>query len=113
MAVFAPSGLLMSRQILVDRPYAGWLHGSAGLIAETGRRLDQLELTVGVVGPASLAEQTQKRIHEIVNADEPRGRNTQLKNEPGVSSLVKGLAFSRYSVEIVFFIATHPCVLNN
>jgi hypothetical protein len=70
-------------------------------------------LTVGVVGPASFAEQTQKRIHEIVNADEPRGWNTQLKNEPGVSSLVKGLAFSRYSVEIVFFIATHPCVLNN
>jgi len=37
MAVFAPSGLLMSRQILVDRPYAGWLYGLAGLIAETGR----------------------------------------------------------------------------
>lgn len=67
-----------------DRPYAGWLYGSIGLIAETGRRLDQLELTLGIVGPASLAEPTQKLIHGLTDSQEPRGWDTQLKNEPGV-----------------------------
>lgn len=67
-----------------DQPYAGWLYGSIGLNAETGRRLDQLELTLGMVGPASRAEQTQKFVHEITDSPKPRGWDTQLKNEPGV-----------------------------
>lgn len=67
-----------------DRPYAGWLHGSVGLINETNRRMDQLQLTVGVVGPASLAEPTQKLIHRIVGSPKPRGWDTQLHNEPGL-----------------------------
>jgi lipid A 3-O-deacylase len=67
-----------------DRPYAGWLYGSVGLIAETGQRLDQLELTLGVVGPAALAEQAQTTIHGFTNSNAPRGWDTQLGNEPGV-----------------------------
>lgn len=43
-----------------------------------------LDLTVGVIGPASLAEHTQKFVHDVTGADEPRGWDTQLKNEPGV-----------------------------
>ena len=46
--------------------------------------MDQLELSLGVVGSASLAEQTQKFIHEITDSQEPRGWDTQLENEPGV-----------------------------
>jgi hypothetical protein len=69
---------------LDDRPYAGWLYGSLGLISETGKQLDQLGLTVGMVGPASLAEQTQKLVHSIVGADRPEGWSTQLRNEPGI-----------------------------
>lgn len=81
--MYTPKDISLRNPPLDDQPYAGWLYGSAGLIAETGRRLDQLELTIGVVGPASLAEETQKRVHEIVNSDEPQGWDTQLKNEPG------------------------------
>lgn len=67
-----------------DRPYAGWLYGSVGLAAETGRRLDLLELTLGVVGPASLADDTQKFVHSITGSQEPMGWNSQLGNEPGL-----------------------------
>lgn len=74
---------------LDDRPYAGWLYGSIGMIAEAGLRLDQLELTLGVVGPASLAEQTQTFVHRVVGSREPRGWDTQLKNEPGVVLIYK------------------------
>lgn len=82
--MYTPDDIALTTPPLDDRPYAGWLYGSIGLIAETGRRLDQLELTLGVVGPASLAEQTQTIVHEITGSPEPRGWDTQLKNEPGV-----------------------------
>lgn len=82
--MYTPADIALRDPPLDDRPYAGWLYGSIGLIAETGRQLDQLELTLGVVGPASLAAQTQKFIHKITDSQEPRGWDTQLKNEPGV-----------------------------
>lgn len=62
--MYTPKDISLRNPPLDDQPYAGWLYGSAGLIAETGRQLDQLELTVGMVGPASLAEETQKRVHD-------------------------------------------------
>lgn len=67
-----------------DRPYAGWLYGNVGVVAETGRRLDQLALGIGVVGPLSLAEQTQKLVHDIRGFRKPKGWDSQLKNEPTV-----------------------------
>jgi hypothetical protein len=82
--MYTPEDIEIPNPPLDDQPYAGWLYGSIGLIAETGRRLDQLELTLGIVGPASLAEQTQKFVHEITNSPKPRGWDTQLQNEPGV-----------------------------
>jgi hypothetical protein len=83
-SIFTPSDLGASDPPHDDRPYAGWLYGTFGLGVETGRRLDQLALTLGVVGPASGAEQTQKLLHEIFDAREPKGWGTQLENEPGI-----------------------------
>jgi hypothetical protein len=82
--MYTPRDITLEIPPLDDRPYAGWLYGSIGLIAETGRLLDQLELTLGVVGPASFADKTQKIIHKIADKNEPRGWDTQLENEPGV-----------------------------
>lgn len=67
-----------------DRPYAGWTYGSVGVISDTGKRLDNLQLTLGVVGPASGAEQTQKFVHSTIGNPYPRGWDWQLKNEPGI-----------------------------
>nr|WP_296748324.1 lipid A deacylase LpxR family protein [Thioalkalivibrio sp.] len=65
-----------------DRPYAGWLHLSAGLGQLRSASLTRLSVTVGVVGPASLADRTQKEVHRFVGADMPLGWDTQLRNEP-------------------------------
>lgn len=81
-AMYTPSDITLENPPADDRPYAGWLYGSVGLLAETGQRLDRLELTLGVVGPAAGAERTQKRVHEIVGSPRPEGWDTQLKNEP-------------------------------
>lgn len=82
--MYTPSDIKLENPPPDDHPYAGWLYGSIGLIAETGMRLDQLSLTLGIVGPASLAEPTQKFIHRQVSSPEPRGWDTQLHNEPGI-----------------------------
>lgn len=68
-----------------DRPYAGWLYGSVGLATLTADHVDELELTLGVVGPAALGEQTQKFIHShVTDSPTPKGWSHQLDNEPGV-----------------------------
>ena len=82
--MYTPDDITWSNPPSNQRPYAGWLYGAVGVGVETGKELDQLSFTFGMVGPASLADQTQKFVHKVVNSDEPMGWNTQLKNEPGV-----------------------------
>jgi len=70
-----------------DRPYAGWLYLSSGLTAVSpdARRSDSVVLELGVVGPASLAEQVQVGWHEMFGFPDPNGWDAQLENEPGFS----------------------------
>jgi lipid A 3-O-deacylase len=68
-----------------DRPYAGWLYGGVGLIQDTDRRrLDHLELLAGVVGRDAFGEEAQNDWHQFIGADESRGWDEQLHNEPGL-----------------------------
>ncbi|WP_162917496.1 lipid A deacylase LpxR family protein [Dongia deserti] len=68
-----------------DRPYAAWFYGGVGLIQDTDRRrLDHLELLVGVVGPAAFGKKTQNDWHQYIGVDESRGWDKQLDNEPGL-----------------------------
>lgn len=84
-SIFTPTDLSQRTPIWTDRPYAGWLYGSIGVVSDTGKTLDNAMLTVGVVGPYSFAEQTQKFTHKhITDSPDPKGWNNQLKTEPGV-----------------------------
>lgn len=83
-SMFAPKDLTISTPQLNDRPYAGWLYGTVGLIADNTQTLDNLQLTVGMVGPASAAAETQRIVHKIVGSDIPQGWGNQLHNELGV-----------------------------
>ncbi|WP_051074733.1 MULTISPECIES: lipid A deacylase LpxR family protein [unclassified Thioalkalivibrio] len=65
-----------------DRPYAGWLYLNFSLAEEHGDRLDRLQVTLGTVGPASLADRTQKEVHSWSSAPQPRGWDDQIGNEP-------------------------------
>jgi hypothetical protein len=81
-----------------DRPYAGFLYVSAAIIADRGDRLDTIALDVGMVGPSSLAEQSQKLVHEIGGFQEPRGWDTQIRDEPGFRLLYEHKA--RFATEL-------------
>lgn len=98
-SMFTPSDTDTANPPLTERPYAGWLYGLVGMGMATGKRLDLLSLTVGVVGPASLAEQTQKTVHELRDIKVPKGWDTQLHNEPGIvltyQRSLRGLASGR------------------
>lgn len=84
-SMFVPSDITVANPPLDDRPYAGWLYGSIGLGVELGEQLDQFSVSLGIVGPSSLAEQTQKFIHDVVGADEPQGWDSQLGDELGIN----------------------------
>lgn len=68
-----------------ERPYAGYLYASFALHRRNRFVLDTLELTLGVVGPASQAEETQSLIHNIIDTDSPAGWDNQLGDELGVT----------------------------
>lgn len=82
--MYTPSDISESALLQDDRPYAGWLYGSLGLSSETDDGIDSLEVTLGVVGPASMAGETQKFWHDFIGATEPEGWDNQLNNEPGI-----------------------------
>ncbi len=83
-SMFAPEDITLSDPPPDQHPYAGWLYGSIGMVSDTGKRLDNVMLTLGVVGPLSYAEQTQKFIHHLTDSEDPKGWDHQLKNEPGI-----------------------------
>lgn len=68
-----------------DRPYAGILAFGLTLHVEKERSYHGLKLVMGVVGPWSLAEETQDAVHDLIGNDKSRGWDHQLENEPIVN----------------------------
>lgn len=83
-SMFAPEDLARRDVVQGDQPYAGWLYGSVGMVSDTGKTLDNVVLTLGMVGPLSHAKQTQTFVHRVVDSPKPNGWDHQLKNEPGI-----------------------------
>lgn len=89
--IYTPEDTEVVELIEDDRPYAGWLYsnfGMADVISESDNGeqvINGLVLTLGVVGPASLAEQTQREWHKLIDVDVPKGWDNQLENELGVN----------------------------
>jgi len=84
--IYTPEDLRNPNLIPNDRPYAGWLYGTA-TIQRRGTTLsgfpvmEHIRLDLGVIGPESLAEETQKSWHGV----QPEGWSHQLKTEPGLN----------------------------
>jgi hypothetical protein len=80
--IYTPENLDAKEVVVDDRPYAGWLYGSF-MLQRRGPGpsdipvMEQCRLDVGVTGPASLAENSQK----IWHGRDPQGWDNQLKTE--------------------------------
>jgi hypothetical protein len=86
--IYTPNDLKSFDPPTTDRPYAGWLYAGIGMTSDTGTYFDSIELDLGIVGPQSYAEETQRLFHGIswihARTPHPNGWSFQLKNEPGI-----------------------------
>lgn len=82
--MYTPRRITVAGPQPADRPWAAWLYvgGVAQRVEE--RKLQTVELDVGVVGPAALGRQVQTRWHQLIGVDEPLGWANQIPNQPGV-----------------------------
>lgn len=81
-SMFTPGEITLEVPDPRDRPYAGLAYVSMGLIdRQEGGRLDQYQLIMGVVGPSSRAKEVQRWVHELIDAREPRGWDTQIRDQ--------------------------------
>lgn len=88
--MYTPSDTGKFELIENDRPYGGWTYISTSYHRKNEARdfmsfMDTVEIQLGIVGPESYAEETQKLVHELRDLDQPNGWNNQLKNEPGLA----------------------------
>jgi hypothetical protein len=79
--IHTPEDITLASPPLDDRPYAGMLYLDSVVYRRSSRMTDAWTLRLGVVGPASGADDTQTWFHNVIGADEPRGWHTQLPNE--------------------------------
>ncbi|MBI1300077.1 MAG: DUF2219 family protein [Alphaproteobacteria bacterium] len=88
--IYTPEDITLSTQPDNDRPWAAFFYGSVGLATATQNEsglshIDELEFTLGVIGPEALGEQTQKFVHKYISGSEtPRGWSNQLDLEPAI-----------------------------
>ncbi len=82
--MFTPEHTALASPLAGERPYAGFLYGALTLREQTGTDQSQLRVDLGMVGPASLAADSQRLIHGLRGIAFPQGWSTQLRDEPGL-----------------------------
>jgi len=85
--MFTPEDTRTRELIEDDRPYAGYLYFGVGFNSILSNRKDTWQLNVGVVGPASLAQETQDFVHDLIETPRAQGWDNQLQNEPTIEAV--------------------------
>jgi lipid A 3-O-deacylase len=95
--IYTPENVESASLIKTDRPYAGYLYMGFAYHTRSDNRLDSIEFDIGLVGPASLAQESQDFIHDLRDFDKFQGWDNQLDNELGLGMLYerKQRAFRR------------------
>ncbi|PKG39682.1 lipid A deacylase LpxR family protein [Psychromonas sp. Urea-02u-13] len=80
-SMYTPTEIEEPALIEDDRPYAGTMLWHAKIRNFADNRANSLGLSLGIAGPASLAEQSQTIIHKAIGATTPEGWDNQINNE--------------------------------
>jgi hypothetical protein len=83
-AIYTPTDPNRRDVIKDDRPYAGWLYLGFAYNARTERWMETSEIDIGMIGPASLARQSQDFIHDLRGFERFQGWGNQLHDELGL-----------------------------
>ncbi|QRV23480.1 lipid A deacylase LpxR family protein [Marinomonas foliarum] len=62
-------------------PYSAMISINNTYITTRDDHADRVSTTIGIVGPWALGKETQKAVHKVISAQDPKGWNTQLHNE--------------------------------
>ena len=81
--IYTPNDTTQLGLIENDRPYAGWLYLSLGVIWKNADVRNSLVLDIGIVGPSAYGQEAQRLIHDLRDLDYPRGWDNQLQDEFG------------------------------
>ncbi|MBN8429301.1 lipid A deacylase LpxR family protein [Microbulbifer salipaludis] len=87
-AIFTPFEVFETDLLEYDRPYAGWLYLGGALQSvdlnpgSSLRVAERFEVSVGIVGPSSGAEQAQRATHALLRTYDVNGWENQLRDEP-------------------------------
>lgn len=84
--IYTPLGLINKDQVQGRHPYAGTLVGFLGgrCVQPEFKHIsvyNDLEFQIGVLGPSSQAEHTQRIVHKILDCNDPKGWDHQLHDE--------------------------------
>ncbi|MCG8337452.1 MAG: lipid A deacylase LpxR family protein [Proteobacteria bacterium] len=80
--IYTPHDTRNKELIEDDIPYAGHLYTKYSLFEWRENEVEETYFAIGVVGPSSGAECTQKAFHRLVENDEPQGWEHQLPDYP-------------------------------
>ncbi|MEE4211965.1 MAG: lipid A deacylase LpxR family protein [Parvularcula sp.] len=83
-AIFTPNEIEIANPQPGDRPWAGYLSGEYRLGSKEDQAIRSVALEIGVVGPASQADEIQTWLHtRVFDTDVPVGWDNQIENEVG------------------------------
>lgn len=89
-SMYTPENHTRTDLVVDDRPYAGLLYSGLSWNRRMQRpdndteSLDTREITLGVIGPLSLAEEAQALVHDAIGSPRFEGWAHQLGNEPAI-----------------------------
>lgn len=92
--VFTPDNIANPDLQTDDRPYAGYLYGTISYISSielipNKQHVNSIELTLGLIGPKALGENTQNFLHDLIDIETAEGWQHQLEDE-----IILGFAYS-------------------
>ena len=79
--IFTPEDITTSDFIPDDVPYSGHLTFGLAASSQSDNSLHAWSLQTGIIGPGSLADDTQRSVHKAIGGDHPAGWRNQLPNE--------------------------------
>ncbi|MCC7051968.1 MAG: lipid A deacylase LpxR family protein [Gemmatimonadaceae bacterium] len=88
-AIYTPT-LSAVRRRPGERPFAGWFGVEAGMLRESTRSMRAFAVALGVTGRPSLAESSQKAVHEFFGFQAPQGWELQLPTEVTMMASYRG-----------------------
>jgi hypothetical protein len=85
--IYTPAGTSNAVPSPFDRPFAGVLLGNFSLLSDTADTRSVLTVSLGLVGPASGAEELQNSFHDLIGQKHTDGWGSQIQNIPVVEIL--------------------------